>query len=63
MSRDARTRGVSGGRWETTTLLPGVQVSCLRQPAIDPASSLFPSSVQVLPVVVLPSCAMLVVCR
>ena len=51
------------GRWETTPLLSGVQVSCLRQPTSDPACRLFPSSVQVLPIVVPPSSAMLVVGR
>ncbi len=47
-------------RWETTRLLPGVQVHNLRQPTINPASSLFPPSVQVLPVVAAPASARLV---
>ena len=51
------------GRWETAPLLPGVQVECLRSSLIGPASSLFPSSVRVLPIIVPPSSAMLVVCR
>jgi hypothetical protein len=51
------------GRWETAPLLPGVQVECLRSPMIGPASSLFQSPVQLLPVVVPPSSAKLVVCR
>ena len=50
-------------RGETTSLLPGVQMESLDQPTIDPASSLFPPSVQVLAVVVPPSSATLVVCR
>ncbi len=50
-------------RWETTPLLPGGRVQILRQPMIGPAFSLFPSSVQALPVVVLPSCATLGLCR
>jgi len=50
-------------RWETTSLLPGMEVEGLRQPTSCPACRLFPSPVQVLPVVVLPSCATLVVCR
>src|SRR2546430_9614254 len=50
-------------RWETAPLLPGMEVEGLRQPTSCPACRLFPSPVQVLPVVVLPSCATLVVCR
>ncbi len=41
----------------------GSPVTGLRQPTSCPACRLFPSPVQVLPVVVLPSCATLVVCR
>jgi hypothetical protein len=51
------------GRWEIAPLLPGVQAYRLRKPTIDPACRLFPSPVQVLPVVVPPSFATLVVCR
>jgi hypothetical protein len=47
-------------RWETAPPLPGVQVHSLRQPTINPASSLCPSSVQVLPVVAPPASARLV---
>ena len=47
-------------RWETTRLLPGLQGHSLRQPTINPASSLFPPSVQVLPVVAAPASARLV---
>jgi len=50
-------------RGETAPLLPGGRVHSLRQPTINPASSLFPSSVQVLPVVVPPASAMLVLCQ
>ena len=51
------------GRGETTSLLPRVQMESLGQPTIDPASSLFPLSVQVLAVVAPPSSATLVGCR
>jgi hypothetical protein len=51
------------GRGETTSLLPGVQMESLGQPTIDPASSLFPPSVQALAVVAPPSSATPVVCR
>jgi hypothetical protein len=49
--------------WETAPPLPGVQSYRLRTPTIDPACRLLPSPVQVLPVVVPPSCATLVVRR
>jgi hypothetical protein len=47
----------------TPLLLPGGRVHSLRQPTISPASSLFPFSVQVLPIVGTRACATLVVCR
>ena len=50
-------------RWETTPLLPGTQAYHLRKPTIDPACRLFPSPVQVLPVVGPRASATLVVCR
>jgi hypothetical protein len=66
---DEGSRGTGGAqtwcprRGETAPLQPGVQVECLRSPMISPASSLFPFPVQVLPILVAPSCARLVVCR
>jgi len=50
-------------RWETAPLLPGVQAYRLHQPTSDPACRLFPSPVRVLPIVIPPSRATLVVRR
>src|SRR6266699_3410635 len=58
-----RGRSCFSGREEITSLLSGVQGVSLRQPTMGPASSLLPSSVQVLPVVVPRTSATLVVCR
>jgi hypothetical protein len=51
------------GRLGTTSLLPGVQVSRLHKSTIGLACRLFPSPVQVVPIVVPYSSAMLVLCR
>src|SRR5437588_1291813 len=51
------------GRWETTPLLPGVQVHSLRKPACGAACCLLPSSVQVLPVFIPPASATLLLYR
>src|SRR5947209_4481591 len=58
-----RGRSWFSGREEITSLLSGVQGENLRQPTMGPASSLLPSSVQVLTAVVPPASATLVVCR
>ena len=50
-------------RWETTPLLPEVQVHSLRHPTINPASSLFLPSIQVLPVAAPPASARLALCQ
>jgi len=50
-------------QWEPTLLLPGALADGLRKPTSGPARRLFPSPIQVLPVVVPPSCATLVLCR
>ena len=66
---DDRSLGMEGrstccfGRWETSPLLPGVQAEMLRTPTIEPTCRLFPPTIQVLPVVVPPSSATLVLCR
>jgi hypothetical protein len=61
VSRDACTCGIpSDGK--PPLLLPGGRVHSLRQPTISPASSLFPFSVQVLPIVVPRAPATLGVC-
>src|SRR5258708_18304420 len=51
------------GQGEPTLLLPGALADGLRKPTSGPACRLLPSPVQVLPVVVPPSCATLVVRR
>jgi hypothetical protein len=57
-------RGKMSNRlWEPTLLLLGVLVYGLGKPTSGPARRLFPSSIQVLPVVVPPAPAMLVLCR
>jgi len=50
-------------RGETAPLLPGAQAYRLRKPTINPASSLFLPSIQVLPVAALPASARLALCQ